>query len=146
LDNFQVWMRVRLTSWHSNLSWVVFTAQMRARGARRMRTKELKRWLSSPCPKSFQAWMRVRRLKSQHSTYPGLFSRHGWEPNSARPISELFHNGWNNPTDPAPMLDKTHEDIKQRARQVGDTQLKGTWIRLQRLRFISSTYLKNLKV
>jgi hypothetical protein len=25
--------------------------------------KELKRCLSSPCPKSFQAWMRVRRLK-----------------------------------------------------------------------------------
>jgi hypothetical protein len=43
------------------------------------------------------------------------------------------------------MLDKTHEDIK-RARPVGDTQLKGTWIRLQRLRFISSTYLKNSKV
>jgi hypothetical protein len=44
------------------------------------------------------------------------------------------------------MLGKTHEDIKQRARLDGDTQLKGTWIRLQRLRFISSTYLKNSKV
>jgi hypothetical protein len=44
------------------------------------------------------------------------------------------------------MLDKTHKDIKQRARSFGDTQLKGTWICLQRLRFISSTYLKNSKV
>jgi hypothetical protein len=41
------------------------------------RAKELKRCLSSPCPKSFQAWMRVRRLKSQHLTYPGLFSQLG---------------------------------------------------------------------
>jgi hypothetical protein len=38
------------------------------------RAKELKRCLSSPCPKTFQAWMRLRRLKSQHSTYPRLFS------------------------------------------------------------------------
>jgi hypothetical protein len=38
------------------------------------RAKELKRCLSSPCPKSFQALMRVRRMKSEHSTYPRLFS------------------------------------------------------------------------
>jgi hypothetical protein len=43
------------------------------------------------------------------------------------------------------MLGKTHEDIKQRARLDGDTQLKGTRIRLQRLRFISSTYSKEFK-
>jgi hypothetical protein len=41
------------------------------------RAKELKRCLSSPCPKSVQAWMRVRRLKSRHSTYPRLFSWSG---------------------------------------------------------------------
>jgi hypothetical protein len=57
--------------------------------------------------------MKVRRLKSQHSTYPRLFSQPRWEPDSARPILELFHTG-NNPTDPASMLDKTHEDIKNK--------------------------------
>jgi hypothetical protein len=36
------------------------------------KAKERKRCLSSPCPKSFQAWMSVRRLKSQLSTYPRL--------------------------------------------------------------------------
>jgi hypothetical protein len=43
----------------------------------RMREKELKRSLSSPYPMPFQAWMRVRRLTSQHLTYPELFSQHG---------------------------------------------------------------------
>jgi hypothetical protein len=38
------------------------------------RAKELKRCFGSPCPKSFHTWMRVRRLRSQHSIYPGLFS------------------------------------------------------------------------
>jgi hypothetical protein len=41
-----------------------------------------------------------------------LFSRPGWEPDSAHRIPELFNTG-NNPTDLAPMLDKTHEDIKK---------------------------------
>jgi hypothetical protein len=58
--------------------------------------------------------MRVRRLKSRHSTYPRLFSWSGWEPDSARPIPKLFHTGRNNPTDPAPMLHKTHKDIKNK--------------------------------
>jgi hypothetical protein len=80
------------------------------------RAKELKRCLSSPCPKSFQAWMRVRRLKSQHSTYPRLFSQPGREPDSARPILELFHTWWYNPTDPAPTLNKTHEDAKNKSK------------------------------
>jgi hypothetical protein len=48
-------MRVRLTSWHSNLYWVVFIVWMRARGAcpipsyfhNQIRAKELKRCLSS---------------------------------------------------------------------------------------------------
>jgi hypothetical protein len=52
----------------------------------RIRAKELKRSLSSPYPKPFQAWMRVRRLTSQHSTYLELFSQHVWESHSARPI------------------------------------------------------------
>jgi hypothetical protein len=34
--------------------------------------------------------------------------------------------------------------LKTRARPVGGTQLKGTWIRLQRLRLISSMYLKKI--
>jgi hypothetical protein len=42
-------------------------------------------------PRSFQAWMRVRRLISQHSTYPGLFSQPRWEPDSARLVPELFN-------------------------------------------------------
>jgi hypothetical protein len=36
------------------------------------KVKEIKRCLSSPCSKSFQTWMRVRRLKNQHLTYPRL--------------------------------------------------------------------------
>jgi hypothetical protein len=82
----------------------------------KLRAKELKRCLSSPCPKSFQAWMRVRRPKSQHLTYPRLFSWPGWEPDSARPISELLYTERNNPTDPTSMLDKTHEDIKTKSK------------------------------
>jgi hypothetical protein len=58
--------------------------------------------------------MRVKRLKIQYSTYPRLFSWPGREPDSAHPIPELFHTGRNNPTDPAPMLDKTHKDIKNK--------------------------------
>jgi hypothetical protein len=37
-------------------------------------------------PKFLQAWMRIRRLTSQHSTYPGLFSRPRWELERARSI------------------------------------------------------------
>jgi hypothetical protein len=57
-----------------------------------MRAKELKRYLSSSYPKSFQAWMRIRRLISQHSTYPELFSWLVWEPEGARPIPNCFNN------------------------------------------------------
>jgi hypothetical protein len=32
-----------------------------------------------------------KRPLNQHSTYPRLFSRPGWEPDSARPILELFN-------------------------------------------------------
>jgi hypothetical protein len=67
-----------------NLSRVVFTAwisqivlALAQSCSAWMREKELKRSLKSPYPKPFQAWMRVRRLTSQHSTYPKLFSRHG---------------------------------------------------------------------
>jgi hypothetical protein len=59
---FQAWMRVRQISQHSNLSWVVFTAWMRAGGARPisscfhnwMRAKELKRCLSSQSQSLFR--------------------------------------------------------------------------------------------
>jgi hypothetical protein len=64
-----------------DLSRVVFTTRMRAIALvlswsylAQMRAKELERSLSSPYPKPFQAWMRLRRLTSQHSTYPKLFS------------------------------------------------------------------------
>jgi hypothetical protein len=66
-------MRVRLISWHSNLSWVVFIALMRARDARLIPSCfhngwEQKSWKDAWArnPKSFQAWMRVR-LISRHS-------------------------------------------------------------------------------
>jgi hypothetical protein len=88
------------------------------------------------CPKSFHAWMRVRRLLSQHSTYPGLFfmacmrakkarpipelfnpdeSKRAKKEARARPFLELFHIGRENPTDLAPTLDKTHEDSKNKS-------------------------------
>jgi hypothetical protein len=76
--------------------------------------------------------MKVRRLTSQHSTYPGLFSRPGSEPDSARHIPEFFNPDPNeskkaekmlelalsqvflgldeNPTDLTPTIDNTHKN------------------------------------
>jgi hypothetical protein len=54
-------------------------------------SKRIKKMLELAYAKSFQAWMRVRRLISQHSTYPRLFSWSRCEPESAHPILELFN-------------------------------------------------------
>jgi hypothetical protein len=40
----------------------------------KLRAKELKRCLSSPCPKSFLGLDKSKKAKSQHSTYPRLIS------------------------------------------------------------------------
>jgi hypothetical protein len=106
--------------------------------------------LELACPKSFRLGWRVRRLPSQHLTYPRLFSWPGWELESARPISELlnpdenkrakketwarpipklFHTERENPTDLAPTPGETQEDSKNKSTAswrdiTSNTQLK----------------------
>jgi hypothetical protein len=58
---FQAWMRVKRISQHSNLSWVVFTAWMRAKGTRPIlscfsqldESKRAKKMLELAIPKPF---------------------------------------------------------------------------------------------
>jgi hypothetical protein len=64
------------------LSQVVFTTRMRA--------KELKRCLSSQS-QVFSGLNESKKADKPTRTYPRLFSWPGWEPDSARPIPELFN-------------------------------------------------------
>jgi hypothetical protein len=90
--------------------------------------------------------MKVRRMKSQHSTYPRLFSWPEREPDSARPIPKLFHIE-NNPTDPAPMLDKTHEDIKNKSKTSWrDTTQRNLDMPTKTKAYIQHTFKENSKV
>jgi hypothetical protein len=97
--SFQAWMRIRrLISQHSTYLGLFSWPRWEPDSARPIpklfnpnESKRAQKMLELAYPKSFQAWMRIRRLISQHSTYLGLFSRPRWEPDSARPIPELFN-------------------------------------------------------
>jgi hypothetical protein len=98
--SFQAWMRVRrLISQQltyprlfSRLRWEPASARPILKLFNPDESKRVKKMLELAYPKSFQAWMRVRRLISQHLTYPGLFSWLRWELASTCPIPELFNS------------------------------------------------------
>jgi hypothetical protein len=67
-------------------------------------SKRAEKMLELTYPKSLQAWMRIRRPTSQHSTYPGFFPWPGWEPERAKKTPICY--------------------ISERTRQLQDTQKK----------------------